>query len=88
MIWLTIRKYWALVSGLLLSVGSSLMTFLLLRSRQNRKDAKEAKARVEHAKRVMEQDVEIEREHDKRTEDLADDIENGSSNELSDPNRW
>ena len=46
------------------------------------------KARAEHAKRVMEKDVEIEREHDKRTEDLADDIKNGSSNELSNPNRW
>ena len=88
MIWLTIKKYWTLASGLLITAGSSLLTFLLLRSRQTRKDAKEAKARVEHAKRVMEQDVEIEREHDKRTEDLADDIKNGSSNELSDPNRW
>jgi Na+/phosphate symporter len=87
-IWLTIKKYWTLASGLLITLGSSLLTLLLLRSRQNRKDAKEARARVEHAKRVMEKDVEIEREHDKRTEDLADDIENGSSNELSDPNNW
>ena len=88
MIWLTIKRYWTLVSGLLITLGSSLLTFLLMRSRQNKKDAKMQRARVEHAKRVMEQDVEIEREHDKRTEDLADDIKNGSSSELSDPNRW
>ena len=85
---MVIKKYWTLAWGLLLSVGSSLLTWLLLRSRQSRKDAKMAKARVEHAKKVMEQDVEIEREHDKRTEDLADELKNGSSSELSDPNRW
>ena len=74
MIWLMIKKYWTLAWSLLLTVGSSLLTFLLLRSLQNWRDAKLEKARAEHAKRVLEQDVEIERVHDKRTEDLADDI--------------
>ena len=89
MIWMTIRKYWSLVYGLLMSVGGSLLTWLLLNSRKNRKNAKEAKARLEHARNVMNQDREIEREHDVRTEEIAKDLKDKkSTDELSDPNDW
>lgn len=89
MIWLTIKKYWTLAWGLLLSVGSSLLTFLLLRSRQNKREKKMAEARADHLKNVMVTDKEIELEHDKRTEDLKDQVEkDGVSDELKEPNKW
>ena len=41
------------------------------------------------AKEVMEQDAEIDRQLDVRTEEIADEIEDKkSTSELSDPNKW
>ena len=89
MIWTTIKRYWVGAFGLLLTFGSSLLTWLLLRSKQNRKNAKEAKAELEHAKNVMNRDIEIEREHDVRTEEIAKELKDKkSTDELSDPNKW
>ena len=89
MIWLTIKKYWTLAWSLLLTVGSSLLTFLLLRSRQNKREKKMAEAREKHLRDVMIADKEYEQEHDKRTEKLADEIKKKkASSELSEPNKW
>ena len=86
---MAIKKYWTLAWGLLLSVGRSLLTFLLVRSRQNRKEKKMAEARERHMRDVMIADKEYELEHDKRTEDLAHQVEtDGVSDELSKPNEW
>lgn len=44
---------------------------------------------MEHAKRVMNQDIEIEREHDARTEKIAKELKDKkSTDELSNPNDW
>ena len=86
---LAIKKYWTLAYGLLMTAGGSLLTWLLLRSKQNRKNAKEAKAELEHAKNVMNRDVGIEREHDVRTEEIAKELKDKkSTDELSSPNDW
>lgn len=72
---------------------ATLLAFLLKifgsRLKQQKQRADQAEARVDHALSVMEEDKEIEREHDIRTEELADEIErDGTSDELSNPDRW
>lgn len=85
----TIIGYWRAALTLLLSLGASLVTFLLMRSGQNRKDAKEAKKQAERVIEIAEKHKEIDREFDKRTEDLAHEIEKKkTSSELSNPNDW
>lgn len=73
--------------SLLLSLGTFLLTFSLLRSGRNKRERKEAEARLRHAQDVMEQDKEIERELDVRTEELANDVEKRRA-ELRNPNTW
>ena len=78
---------------LILSGSVTVLAFLLriagLRSKALSKQNDKLKATVQHQKDVMVKDKEIELEHDVRTEELADEIEkNGTSGELSDPNRW
>ena len=75
--------------SLLLTVGASLVTLLLTRSAKNRREKKMAEAREKHLRDVMIADKEYEQEHDKRTEDLRDQVEkDGVSGELKDPNKW
>jgi hypothetical protein len=89
MIFGTMKKYIILGWSLFLSLGASLLTFLLMQSGKNRREKKAAEARLKHAQDVMTQDKEIDREHDKRTEDLADEIKNKKkSSELENPNDW
>ena len=80
-----------LIAGwsLLLSLGTFLLTLSVTRSRQRKKDNEILKARMKHQKDVMIADKEFEQEHDKRTEDLRDQVEkDGVSDELSNPNEW
>lgn len=83
------KKYFVAAWSALLTLGGSLLTFLLMMSAKNRRERKEAEARAEHLKNVMTQDKEFEQEHDERTEELADDIKKKkTSSELENPNDW
>ena len=87
LIW--IKTYAKLIWSGLLFVGGAVLSFLLMQSRSNRKEKKRIKAQYEHAKKVMQKDVEIELEFDERTERLKDEVEKKkSSSELSNPNDW
>lgn len=89
MIWTKIKLYWKVALPPLLIFGGFLLRLSGARSAANKLEAKSNKARLEHAKEVMEQDKVIEREHDARTEDLAKEVkEKKTSSELSDPNQW
>jgi len=77
------------VLGVLLTVTTVLLRMFFLRSQRLEKANEENKAKLHHAKTVMKADVEIEREHDKRTEDLAEEIKKKkTSSELENPNEW
>jgi hypothetical protein len=78
---------------LTLSGLATLLAFLLklstTRSRKLKQKAETFKVQAEHARNVMESDAEIDLEYDKRTKELADEVEqNGTSSELSSPNKW
>ena len=89
MIFGTMKKYIILGWSLFLSLGASLLTFLLMQSGKNKREKKAAEARLKHAQDVMAQDKEIDREHDERTEKLAEDIKKKkASSELESPNDW
>ena len=84
-----ILKYLKQGWALLLSLGASLVTFLLMRSRQNAKEKIEAQKRYERAVEIAKRDLEVDREYDKRTEEIARDIEKKrSSDDLANPNDW
>lgn len=73
----------------LVSVGGAVATFFLMYGRQQKKEKDRIARQYERAKEVMEQDKEIDRERDKRTEELANDLEKKRTlGELSDPNDW
>lgn len=87
--WTKILGYWRAGLTLLLSLLASLLTFLTMRSRQNRKEKNLAERRYERAKEIAEQDKAIDLEHDVRTKKLAKQVEkDGKSDELSNPNNW
>ena len=87
--WMMILKYLKQGWALLLSLGASLVTFLLMRSRQNKKEKIEAQKRYERAVDIAKKDIEIDREHDSRAEDIARDLEKKKTlGELSNPNDW
>ena len=76
---------------LILSALAALLAFLLklstARSAKLKQQSEIYKAKAHHAKTVIKNDLEAEREYDVRTEELADDIrEKRVSRELSDPN--
>jgi len=87
-LWNRVKSYAVLALTVLVSLLGFLARFFYLRSQEEKKNAREAKARADHAKKVMVEDNEIELEHDTRTEELADEIKKGSSTVLSDPNKW
>ena len=87
MILTKMKGYLLAAWSLLLSLGTFLLTFFVMRSGKNRREKKQAEARANHAKKVMETDLHIDREHDTRTEDLLREIEKKKhSDELSRPN--
>ena len=87
MLW--IKKYWNLALLLLLPLGAFLMRLSGARSASRKIEHEITRKRLEHATQVMAKDKEIELEHDKRTEELVDELEkNSTSSELSDPNSW
>ena len=87
MIW--IKKYWNLALLLLLPLGAFLLRLSGARSASRKIESKANKARAEHAKDVMESDLEIDRQHDTRSEEIAEEIEkHKTSSELSNPNEW
>ena len=87
--WTVIAGYFKQGWTLLIAFGASALTFLLMRSGKNRREKKEAQARYERAVEIARRDIEIDREHDKRTEDLAEDIaKRRVLGELKDPNDW
>lgn len=88
LIWTQIKAYSKLIWSALLFIGGAMLSFFAMRSRQNRKEKKRIQAQYEHAKKVMQKDVEIELEHDERTKKLAESVEKtGTSDELSSPNK-
>mgnify|MGYP001826581473 CR=1 FL=1 len=89
LIWGKMKTYALLILSGLVSVLGLLLTISGSRSKRLKRQAETYKAKAHHAKKVMEKDVEIEREHDERTEKLADEIEKKkTSSELSEPNEW
>ena len=75
--------------GVLLTATSVLLRMFFLRSQRLEKANEENKAKLKHTQDVMKADVEIDREHDKRTEDLAEEIKKKkTSSELENPNEW
>ena len=84
-----LTKYFKLIWSGVLFLAGVLVTFLTTNSLKNRKEKKRIVRQYERAKEVMEQDAEIDRQLDVRTEEIADEIEDKkSTSELSDPNRW
>ena len=82
-------RYWKAASVLLLIFGAFMLRLSGARNASRKIESKANKARAEHAKDVMESDLEVDREHDVRTEELAKQLEEGSvSDELSKPNDW
>ena len=78
----------AFLSGLV-TILALVLRMRGLQLKQEKIKSKAAEAKAEHAKKVMERDIEIDREFDKRTEDLARDIKKKrTSDELSNPNKW
>ena len=84
-----IMKYIKIVWGALLFAGGVAVSMLASTSVKNRKEKKRIQRQYERAKEVMDQDVEIDRQADVRTEEIKDEIEKKrSTSELSDPNKW
>lgn len=86
---LNIKHYALLILSGLVAALAFLLQFVGARSKRLKYEAEAFKAKAHHAKTVMEKDKEIDLEYDKRTKELADDVEkNGTSDELRDPNKW
>lgn len=84
-----VMKYIKIVWGALLFAGGVAVSLLASTSVKNRKEKKRIQRQYERAKEVMDQDVEIDRQADVRTEEIKDEIEKKrSTSELSDPNKW
>ena len=84
-----LTKYFKLIWSGVLFLAGVLVTFVTTNSLKNRKEKKRIVRQYERAKEVMEQDAEIDRQLDVRTEEIADEIEDKkSTSELSDPNKW
>jgi hypothetical protein len=84
-----LTKYFKLIWSGVLFLAGVLVTFLTTNSLKNRKEKKRVTRQYERAKEVMEQDAEIDRQLDVRTEEIANEIEDKkSTSELSDPNKW
>ena len=87
MIW--IKKYWNLALLLLLPLGAFLLRWSGARSASRKIESKLNKAKADHAKVVMESDLEIDIQHDTRSEEIAEEIEEKkTSSELENPNEW
>ena len=84
-----VMKYIKIIWGALLFAGGVAISLLASTSVKNRKEKKRIQRQYERAKEVMDQDVEIDRQADVRTEEIKDEIEKKrSTSELSDPNKW
>jgi hypothetical protein len=84
-----LTKYFKLIWSGVLFLAGVLVTFLTTNSLKNRKEKKRVTRQYERAKEVMEQDAEIDRQLDVRTEEIANEIEDKkSTSELSDPDKW
>jgi len=82
-------RYWKAALVPLLLLGAFLLRLSGKRAASNKIESKLNKARAEHAKDVMESDLDVDREHDVRTEEIAEEIEKKkTSSELSKPNEW
>lgn len=84
-----LTKYFKLIWSGVLFLAGVLVTFVTTNSLKNRKEKKRIVRQYERAKEVMEQDAEIDRQLDVRTEEIANEIKDKkSTSELSDPNKW
>ena len=84
-----LKTYALLISSGLVTVLAFLLKIVGARSKRLSRQNEKLKANVQHQREVMQKDKEVELEHDVRTEELADEVEkNGTSSELSDPNKW
>lgn len=89
LIWAKIKTYGLLILSGLVSVLGLLLTIFGSRSKRLKVEKERVERQYQRAKEVMEKDVEIELEHDERTEKLADEIEKKRTvGELSNPNDW
>ena len=89
MIWEKIKTYGLLILSVLASALGFLAMIFGSRSKRLSAEKERVERQYQRAKEVMEKDVEIELEHDERTEKLADEIEKKRTvGELSNPNEW
>jgi len=88
-LWETLKTYGLAILGGLVGVLALLLKLSGSRNKRLKTQAETFKAKAHHQRVVMQKDVEIEREHDTRTEEIAKEIEEKkTSKELSEPNEW
>jgi len=90
MILSTLKTYGIAIAGGVIAVLLIAVRVLTGQNSKLRVKAETAQARANHARVVLKKDKEVELEHDVRTEQLEQEIEEKkASSELSDPNeRW
>lgn len=88
-IWGSIKSYASLLIGGLLTALVFLTKFWRGRAKKEKERADRNERMFERAKEIAEVDTEATRERDRRTEELADEIEKKrTSSEHSNPNAW
>ena len=89
MIWTKINLYLKAALVPLLLLGAFLLRLSGKRDATRKIESKINKAKADHAKVVMESDLEIDIQHDTRSEEIAEEIEEKkTSSELEKPNEW
>lgn len=84
-----LKSYALLILSVITGALAFALKFMGARNKRLEHEAKTQRVKYEKVKEVMEKDIEIDWEYDKRTEELADEIKKKrTSSELSDPNRW
>ena len=82
-----LKTYWTAFVAAALGVLAIAVTVLSKSNAKLRRQRDTANAGLDHAREVIEEDIEVEEQVDKRLADAANEIANGSApGELTDPN--
>lgn len=84
----TLKTYSLAIAGGLLGVLAIVTRVLLSQNSKLRTKVEQKDANLKKAREVLESDIAINEQEDTRLKDVKNEIKNGSSDELTDPNDW